>query len=126
MSDSARPTLAGSPLGSPGDEKSTGRAVRDMFVSVAPRYDFLNHFLSAGRDIAWRKATARALRGALERPGSLAVDVCCGTGDLAMQLSRYSAGCVLGTDFCPPMPHRARQNVSQAQRPAFVLEADTL
>ncbi|MHB8654215.1 MAG: bifunctional demethylmenaquinone methyltransferase/2-methoxy-6-polyprenyl-1,4-benzoquinol methylase UbiE [Terriglobia bacterium] len=126
MSDSARPTLVGSPLGSPGDEKSTGRAVRDMFVSVAPRYDFLNHFLSAGLDIAWRKATARALRGALERPGSLAVDVCCGTGDLAMQLARYSAGCVLGTDFCHPMLERARQKVARAPRPVFFLEADTL
>src|SRR5579859_702365 len=126
MSDSARPTLAGSPLGSPGDEKSTGRAVRDMFVSVAPRYDFLNHFLSAGRDIAWRKSTARALRGALQRPGSLAVDVCCGTGDLAMQLARYSSGHVVGTDFCHPMLERARQKVARAPREVFFLETDTL
>jgi demethylmenaquinone methyltransferase/2-methoxy-6-polyprenyl-1,4-benzoquinol methylase len=126
MSDSARPTLAGSPLGSPGDENTTSRAVRDMFVSVAPRYDFLNHFLSAGRDIAWRKATARALRGALERPGSLAVDVCCGTGDLAVQLSRYSSGHVVGTDFCHPMLERARQKVARAPRFVFFLEADTL
>ena len=126
MPESARPTLAGSPLGSPGGEKTTGRAVRDMFVSIAPRYDFLNHFLSAGRDIAWRRATARALRAELERPGSIAVDVCCGTGDLAMQLSRYSAGHVLGTDFCHPMLERARHKIIHAQRSVFFLEADTL
>ncbi len=42
------------------DEDSTGAAVRNMFAEVAPRYDFLNHFLSVGRDIAWRRATARA------------------------------------------------------------------
>ncbi|HEV2233802.1 MAG TPA: bifunctional demethylmenaquinone methyltransferase/2-methoxy-6-polyprenyl-1,4-benzoquinol methylase UbiE [Terriglobia bacterium] len=126
MTDSARPTLAGSPLGSPGDEQTTGRAVRDMFVSVAPRYDFLNHFLSAGRDIAWRKATARALRGVLERPGSLAVDVCCGTGDLAVQLSRYSAGHVVGADFCHPMLERARQKVARAPLPVVFVEADAM
>src|SRR5271169_3099514 len=109
MSDPAHSTLRGSPLGSSRDESSTSRAVRDMFVSVAPRYDFLNHFLSAGRDIAWRRATARTLREILARPGSQAVDVCCGTGDLALQLARFSSGRVLGTDFCHPMLERARK-----------------
>ena len=39
-----------------------------MFAAVAPRYDFLNHFLSLGRDIAWRRATARALKDILASP----------------------------------------------------------
>src|SRR5271169_2545233 len=126
MSDPAHSTLRGSPLGSSGDESSTSRAVRDMFDSIAPRYDFLNHALSAGRDIAWRRATARALREILARPGSLAVDVCCGTGDLALQFARISCGRVLGTDFCHPMLERARKKIVGARRSVFFLEADTL
>jgi demethylmenaquinone methyltransferase/2-methoxy-6-polyprenyl-1,4-benzoquinol methylase len=126
MSQTAQSTQAGSPLGTPGDESTTSRAVRNMFVSVAPRYDFLNHFLSLGRDIAWRNATARALRETLARPGSLAADVCCGTGDLALALSRFSAGRVVGTDFCHPMLELAREKAKGPKRPVFFLEADTL
>jgi demethylmenaquinone methyltransferase/2-methoxy-6-polyprenyl-1,4-benzoquinol methylase len=122
------PSLAsqGSPLGNPEDPRSTGRAVRSMFAAVVPRYDFLNHFLSLGRDIAWRKATARALQDALARPRSVAVDVCCGTGDLALALARHSAGMVLGTDFCHPMLQRAEEKARRRAGNLFFLEADTL
>ena len=126
MSDSAPRPFQGSPLGSPDDHHSTARAVRQMFAAVAPRYDFLNHFLSLGRDIAWRRATAKALRETLAQPGSLAVDVCCGTGDLALALARYSAGKVIGTDFCRPMLQRAREKAQRSARAAFFFEADTL
>jgi demethylmenaquinone methyltransferase/2-methoxy-6-polyprenyl-1,4-benzoquinol methylase len=95
-----------------------------MFSAVAPRYDFLNHFLSVGRDIAWRKATAKALRPVLERPGSTIVDLCCGTGDLAFELERYSAGKVFATDFCHPMLARAKKKAHH--RATLFLEADTL
>lgn len=116
----------GSPLGSLGDEASTARAVREMFAAVAPRYDFLNHFLSLGRDIAWRKATARALGEVLRRPGSIVLDVCCGTGDLTFTLARWSSGRVIGTDFCHPMLQLAREKLRRRALPAFFLEADTL
>src|SRR5215471_5091787 len=102
----------GSPLGSPDDLAGTGRAVRDMFAAVVPRYDFLNHFLSLGRDIAWRRATARALADVLARPGSVAVDVCCGTGDLALALAQQSQGSVIGADFCHPMLERAGEKAT--------------
>lgn len=93
----------GSPLGSGRDEASTGAAVRSMFASVAHRYDFLNHFLSLGRDIAWRRASARALKDILARPDSRVADLCCGTGDLSFCLGRQSQGVVMGADFCRPM-----------------------
>lgn len=125
MSDAPHRALGGSPLGSPGDSGSAARAVREMFAAVAPRYDFLNHLLSLGCDIAWRRATARALREVLVKPGSLALDVCCGTGDLAGALARFSAGRVIGTDFCRPMLRRARQKFAAACQ-VFFLEADTL
>lgn len=97
-----------------------------MFAAVAPRYDLANHVLSLARDIAWRRATARELREALARPGSFAVDACCGTGDLSLALARVSAGTVVGTDFCHPMLHLARRKASNQTRPIFFLEADTL
>jgi demethylmenaquinone methyltransferase/2-methoxy-6-polyprenyl-1,4-benzoquinol methylase len=74
-----------------------------MFARVAPRYDFLNHLLSARFDLWWRKVAARELREILERPGSVAADLCCGTGDLAFAFARYSRGVVVGSDFCHPM-----------------------
>jgi demethylmenaquinone methyltransferase/2-methoxy-6-polyprenyl-1,4-benzoquinol methylase len=55
-----------------------GIAIQHMFDGIARRYDFLNHFLSAGRDKAWRRKAAACLRG----DGSLKVlDLCGGTGD---------------------------------------------
>ena len=118
--------VQGSRLGSSQDVASTSQAVREMFAAVAPRYDFLNHFLSLGRDIAWRRATARALRERLARPGSRVLDLCCGTGDLAFAFGRYSSGVVLGADFCRPMLLRARAKAVQRAGSVFFLEADAL
>lgn len=126
MSESAPRSLLGPQAGSPADEASAARAVRDMFERVAPRYDFLNHLLSAGFDIAWRRATARTLRPLLARPGSRALDICCGTGDLALAFAHYSAGSVVGSDFCRPMVRRAREKAARRPHPPFYLEADSL
>lgn len=120
------PMLEGSPLGSPHDINATSRSVRKMFEAVAPRYDFLNHFLSAGLDLSWRRMTAKALREPLSRPDSVALDVCCGTGDLAFALRRMSAGKVLAADFCQPMLRQAKAKMRHVLRPVSLLGADTL
>jgi demethylmenaquinone methyltransferase/2-methoxy-6-polyprenyl-1,4-benzoquinol methylase len=78
-----------------------------MFAAIARRYDLLNHLLSLGLDLGWRRTAAKALQEVLSRPGSVAADLCCGTGDLAFALSRFSAGTVVGADFCYPMLQRA-------------------
>jgi len=124
MSDAAHAPQGGSPRGSTRAAESTARAIRKMFSAVAPRYDFLNHLLSLGQDIAWRKTTAKTLRSILERRGSNVVDLCCGTGDLACELERFSAGRVFGTDFCHPMLVLAKQKA--LRRSTLFLEADTL
>jgi demethylmenaquinone methyltransferase/2-methoxy-6-polyprenyl-1,4-benzoquinol methylase len=126
MISPARVPGQGSPLGSDRDEASTGAAVRSMFAAVAPRYDLLNHLLSLGRDIAWRRATARALKEILDRPGSRVADVCCGTGDLSFCLGRQSPGLVLGADFCHPMLAVARRKGGGRGRRIHFLEADAL
>jgi demethylmenaquinone methyltransferase/2-methoxy-6-polyprenyl-1,4-benzoquinol methylase len=95
-----------------------------MFAAVARRYDFLNHLLSAGLDHRWRSRAARACGC-----GETALDVCCGTGDLAAALLRRGGwGCVVACDFSPPMLARARAKLAGALRAgrAAVLEADAL
>ena len=72
-----------------------------MFDAIAGRYDFLNHFLSAGLDTRWR---AKAIR-ALELPANPhVVDLCTGTADLAIAAVRGSSGArVVGVDFAAAM-----------------------
>jgi demethylmenaquinone methyltransferase / 2-methoxy-6-polyprenyl-1,4-benzoquinol methylase len=86
----------------------TGRlepdAVRDMFDRIAPVYDFMNHAMSLGLDVRWRRMTSRAV----VRPGDRVLDVCCGTGDLAIA-GREAGGDVIGLDFSERMLARARR-----------------
>jgi demethylmenaquinone methyltransferase/2-methoxy-6-polyprenyl-1,4-benzoquinol methylase len=117
----------GSPLGTPDRIEETGRAVQRMFAAVAPRYDFLNHLLSLGLDVRWRYAASRALQAALAQPRLLVLDVCCGTGDLALALARHAAGRVVAADFCLPMLERARHKAKRSGKlPITLLAADAL
>jgi len=79
----------------------SGSRIRQMFGEIAGRYDLLNHLLSLGIDRRWRRRTTR-LAPPEEGP---VLDVCTGTGDLA--LAYWRAGrkqiCVVGADFCRPM-----------------------
>lgn len=118
--------VEGTSVGQGADEQATSTAVRNMFAIVAPRYDLLNHLLSAGVDIGWRRATVRSLQPVLSNPSSVVADLCCGTGDLALALRRASAGKVLGADFCHPMLQLARKKSVRLPRITTFLEADTL
>jgi demethylmenaquinone methyltransferase / 2-methoxy-6-polyprenyl-1,4-benzoquinol methylase len=126
MDPQSKQPLEGSPLGQPDDLVSTARSVRSMFEAVAPRYDFLNHFLSGGFDIYWREIAARSLREALASADSVVLDICCGTGDLALALRRIAAGMVLGADFCRPMLERAQQKTQRHSKSVIYLGADAL
>ena len=65
-----------------GDDKV--RAVDRMFDTIAPRYDLLNRLLTFGMDVGWRRRTVRSLD---LRPGSIVLDLACGTGDLCRELA---------------------------------------
>jgi demethylmenaquinone methyltransferase/2-methoxy-6-polyprenyl-1,4-benzoquinol methylase len=72
-----------------------------MFDGIAPRYDFLNHFLSAGLDRGWRAHAIRALQLA---PDARVLDLCTGTGDMAMAAASAAPRArVIGVDFAPAM-----------------------
>ena len=90
----------------PGERAAPDR-VREMFDRISPSYDRMNRVMSLGMDGRWREAAARAAR--LE-PGDPALDVCCGTGDLAIELRRAvgPGGRVVGLDFSEQMLEVAR------------------
>jgi hypothetical protein len=70
------------------DPHSAARAVREMFTSIAPRYDLLNHVLSFNIDRIWWRRTARSFRHILVREDARILDLCCGTGDMTFALRR--------------------------------------
>jgi demethylmenaquinone methyltransferase / 2-methoxy-6-polyprenyl-1,4-benzoquinol methylase len=86
------------------DKESAARAVREMFTAIAPRYDLLNHLLSAKIDRLWWRRTARIFTGILSRPHAQVLDLCCGTGDMTFALRRESAEAqITGADFSHAM-----------------------
>ncbi|MBF0171069.1 MAG: bifunctional demethylmenaquinone methyltransferase/2-methoxy-6-polyprenyl-1,4-benzoquinol methylase UbiE [Nitrospinae bacterium] len=88
-------------------------AVNTMFTAIAPRYDLLNHLLSFGVDLWWRKVGTEAL-GPLG-PGQTALDLACGTGDFALQIARVNREAnVVGADFVEPMVEIARHKGAAA------------
>jgi demethylmenaquinone methyltransferase/2-methoxy-6-polyprenyl-1,4-benzoquinol methylase len=85
--------------------------VNRMFDRVAGRYDALNSVMTAGLHHRWReRAAARTELG----PGGSALDICCGTGDLALELAKLvtPGGHVVGCDFSEPMLDLAREKAS--------------
>ena len=107
------------------------RRIRRMFGEISPKYDFLNHFLSGGTDRYWRWRTIRAVPPVGTAP---ILDVCTGTGDLA--IAYWKKGNrnvpVVGADFTHEMLVRAekkgnaitRRRKAEPLAPLSFLEAD--
>lgn len=110
------------------NEQEASRKVREMFTRIAPRYDLLNHLLSAQMDRLWRARTAKELKPILDRPEALALDLCCGTGDLAFSLGGRAKARIIGADFSHTMLVRAREKAAavSGKAPVRFFEADAL
>jgi len=114
------------------DRDSAAKAVREMFTSIAPRYDLLNHVLSLNVDRLWWWRTARRFDGILRRPAVRVLDLCCGTGDMTFALWRRARGPgveILGADFSHAMLQLAAQKANGEERQTKTLrwvEADAL
>lgn len=91
-----------------------------MFAEIAPRYDFLNRMLSFGIDRRWRRRMRRRL--ALQ-PGQELLDLCCGTGDVALEFAREGVQ-VHGADFTHPMLPLAQSKAKAADLPLTWTTAD--
>ena len=111
------------------DECEAAERVQKMFARIAPRYDFLNHLLSFSLDRVWRQRTAERFKHILERREARALDLCCGTGDLAFALGRErdaASAPIVGADFVEGMLVRARGKAASAGGSAVFVAADAL
>jgi len=97
--------------------------VREMFATIAGRYDLLNHLLSGNVDKRWRRIVANRVRDKLQSSSSRVLDVACGTGDLSITLFEITGAGVVGTDFCRPMLEIAAGKISGRIR---LIEGDAL
>jgi demethylmenaquinone methyltransferase/2-methoxy-6-polyprenyl-1,4-benzoquinol methylase len=112
LNKSSPPNVVGAAPEGARDEAAAAIAVRDMFSSIAPRYDLLNHVLSMNVDRLWWNRTARTFTHILRRPSARVLDLCCGTGDMTFALYGHSGnGSVefTGADFSHAMLVRAQQ-----------------
>ncbi len=131
MEETSKPTVVGASPEGAGDPQSAARAVREMFTSIAPRYDLLNHVLSFNIDRLWWRRTARGFCHILNRKDARILDLCCGTGDMTFALRRQagkSSPQVLGADFSHAMLQRATAKSSATRKGGNLhwIEADAL
>ncbi|HZE98353.1 MAG TPA: bifunctional demethylmenaquinone methyltransferase/2-methoxy-6-polyprenyl-1,4-benzoquinol methylase UbiE [Planctomycetota bacterium] len=97
--------------------------IRTMFDQISPRYDFLNHLLSLNSDVLWRRRAAALCEGAKR-----VLDVCSGTGDMALEIQRRWGADVVGSDFAYRMLEIAKLKAERRSLGARVRfqQADTL
>ena len=103
----------------PGEQRAA--KVNDLFAAIARRYDLLNDLQSFGLHRHWKRQVVEL---AAVRPGQRALDVCCGTGDIALALSQQGAE-VTGLDFSRAMldiaeTRRLKNTQSDTANPKFI------
>jgi demethylmenaquinone methyltransferase/2-methoxy-6-polyprenyl-1,4-benzoquinol methylase len=93
--------------------RTKSEEIQEMFDRIAPRYDLLNHTLSAGIDKLWRRRVVKMVRQL--RPSAI-LDVATGTGDLALAFARKIEGVkVVGADLSSGMLEQAREKIGRAK-----------
>ena len=112
MSQEINSRIVGAAPAGARDTESAGKAVREMFTSIAPRYDLVNHVLSLNTDRFWWWRAARTFDSILKRPDARVLDLCCGTGDMTFALRRRAnigSPQIVGADFSHAMLQRAAE-----------------
>lgn len=90
----------------------SGQRVQKMFGQIAKRYDFLNHFLSGGIDVLWRRAVVCRMKPESDIDSKI-LDICTGTGDLAIAFWKRWRVPIIGADFTPEMLEIGRQKLEK-------------
>ncbi|GGG82447.1 bifunctional demethylmenaquinone methyltransferase/2-methoxy-6-polyprenyl-1,4-benzoquinol methylase UbiE [Edaphobacter dinghuensis] len=121
-------TTGARPTGTTTDQDAAAN-VQQMFDTIAPKYDLLNHVLSVGIDRWWWSRAARTFRPILQRPEAVALDLCCGTGDMTLALLKHrpktgSEAPILAVDFSHQMLSRGAEKF--APHNIIPIEADAL
>jgi demethylmenaquinone methyltransferase / 2-methoxy-6-polyprenyl-1,4-benzoquinol methylase len=126
LNNQTKPAVLGAAPAGAADPQAAAQAVREMFTSIAPRYDLANHVLSMNIDRMWWRRTARIFANTLGRPDARVLDLCCGTGDMAFALRRtaHSSAKIRGVDFSHAMLQRAK--AKSAGTSLRWIEADAL
>jgi len=119
-------TTAGTTPPGTRDEREAAQWVERMFAAIASKYDLLNHLLSLNIDRSWRAALVRRLSVIFSEPESKVLDLCCGTGDVMLDLEKEGKGSIFGADFCHPMLVAAQAKAARKQSGASLFEADAL
>lgn len=107
-------------------EREAAAWVCGMFAGIAPKYDFLNHLLSFNIDKRWRKVLMQRLRPVLDRADALVLDLCCGTGDVLLDLRSAASAHIIGADFCHPMLVAAQKKIKNRDYAPLLVEGDAL
>ncbi|MDQ2946641.1 MAG: bifunctional demethylmenaquinone methyltransferase/2-methoxy-6-polyprenyl-1,4-benzoquinol methylase UbiE [Acidobacteriota bacterium] len=107
-------------------EEQAARWVQGMFAGIAPKYDFINHLLSFNIDRGWRRVLMQRLAPVLVRPDAKVLDLCCGTGDVLLDLQGVSKSRVMGADFCHPMLVATQEKAQRKGFDAPIFEADAM
>lgn len=92
---------------------SSGSDIRRMFDKISPRYDLMNHVMTGGLDIHWRKMVAKQAAMLEDRPSQRAIDVATGTGDLAFAIHDAGVPEVVGLDFSTEMIAKAEKKAKK-------------
>jgi len=98
-------------------DQNKKQQVEQMFDNIAPKYDFLNHFLSLGIDKLWRKRAVRILKG--DQPKRI-LDVATGTGDFAIAASRLDVTEIVGFDLSEKMIRVGEQKVKKLKLDSLI------
>lgn len=107
----ASPTISASP------DRKIPASIREMFDRIAPTYDTLNHLLSFGMDIRWRRRAVHLLE---EKQGGVFLDLAAGSGDVSIELLKLRPRQVVATDFAIGMLDVLRKKVEHANRSEMI------
>ena len=102
--------------------------IRQMFSSIAPWYDFLNHLLSLNFDRSWRRQAVSVLSDKIDNKKAQCLDLCCGTGDLTVEIIKQGTANVISTDFSHSMLVLNSQKTKkyQLKKRVQIIETDAL
>lgn len=105
---------------------SSKENVQEMFDTIVPRYDLMNHVMTFGMDFRWRRMVANLAKVTEHGPSDMVVDVACGTGDVAFECEMVGVPLVTGLDYSPGMIAEAKKKAEKRQSEVFFIEGDAM